>query len=174
MRRSMINCNQVQTQVITEGRWIEEDPLPHSSKHVVLVIPGNPGVPRFYEGFIKALNSRLTLDTPVWVIGHAGHVQPPDNLEIAMPDDEKWAECYSLQAQIQHKVHLRHLSLSLQPLHKLIYQYTISCIILWYMTYNITFFFAGRIHKKVHSRGCAATSYWTFHRCLVCAQFTEE
>ncbi|KAM0737473.1 Lipid droplet-associated hydrolase [Formica fusca] len=104
MRRSMINCNQVQTQVITEGRWIEEDPLPHSSKHVVLVIPGNPGVPRFYEGFIKALNSRLTLDTPVWVIGHAGHVQPPDNLEIAMPSDEKWAECYSLQAQIQHKV----------------------------------------------------------------------
>ncbi|XP_050460389.1 lipid droplet-associated hydrolase [Cataglyphis hispanica] len=104
MRQSMINCNQVQTQVITEGRWIEEDSLPQSSKHVVLVIPGNPGVPRFYEEFIKALYSRLTLDTPVWIIGHAGHVQPPDNLEIAMPSDEKWAECYSLNAQIQHKV----------------------------------------------------------------------
>lgn len=102
----MVNCNQVQTQVISEGRWIEEDPLPHSSKHVVLVIPGNPGVPRFYEGFIKSLNSRLTLDTPVWVIGHAGHVQPPDNLEIAMPGNDKWAECYSLTAQIQHKVYL--------------------------------------------------------------------
>ncbi|KAL6425525.1 hypothetical protein ACFW04_009585 [Cataglyphis niger] len=104
MRQSMINCNQVQTQVITEGRWIEEDSLPQSSKHIVLVIPGNPGVPQFYEEFIKTLYSRLTLDTPVWIIGHAGHVQPPDNLEIAMPGDEKWAECYSLNAQIQHKV----------------------------------------------------------------------
>ncbi|XP_072749257.1 lipid droplet-associated hydrolase isoform X2 [Anoplolepis gracilipes] len=104
MRRSMINCNQVQTQVISEGRWIEEDPLPHSSKHLVLVITGNPGIPQFYESFIKAIKSRLTLDIPVWIIGHAGHVQPPCNLEIAMPGDEKWAECYSLTAQIQHKV----------------------------------------------------------------------
>lgn len=99
----MINCNQVQTEVISEGRWIEEDPLPHSSKNIILVIPGNPGVPRFYEGFIKALNSRLAPDTPVWVIGHAGHVQPPENLDIAMPGDHKWAECYSLTAQVQHK-----------------------------------------------------------------------
>lgn len=112
MRRSMINCNQVQTQVISEGRWIEEEPRPQSSKKVVLVIPGNPGVPRFYETFIKALNSRLTPDTPVWIIGHAGHVQPPENLEIAMPSNDKWAECYGLTAQIQHKVHFRHISLS--------------------------------------------------------------
>lgn len=103
MRRAMINCNQVQTEVISEGRWIEEDPLPHSSKNIILVIPGNPGVPRFYEGFIKALNSKLASDTPVWVIGHAGHVQPPENLDIAMPGDHKWAECYSLTAQVQHK-----------------------------------------------------------------------
>lgn len=100
----MINCNEVQTEVISEGRWIEEDPLPHSSKNIVLVIPGNPGVPRFYEGFMKALNSRLTSDTPVWLIGHAGHVQPPKNLDIAMPGDDKWEEHYSLKAQIKHKV----------------------------------------------------------------------
>jgi len=99
----MINCNQVQTEVMSEGRWIEEDPLPHSSKHIVLVIPGNPGVPCFYEGFVKALNAKLSTDVPVWVIGHAGHVQPPKNLDIAMPSDQKWAECYSLTAQIQHK-----------------------------------------------------------------------
>lgn len=100
----MINCNQVQTEVITEGRWIEEDPQPHSSKHIVLVIPGNPGVPLFYERFVKTLKTRLTLDTPVWVIGHAGHVQPPENLDIAMPSNKKWAECYGLSAQLQHKV----------------------------------------------------------------------
>ncbi|XP_018056446.1 PREDICTED: lipid droplet-associated hydrolase [Atta colombica] len=104
MRRAMINCNQVQTEVISEGRWIEEDPLPHSSKNIVLVITGNPGIPRFYEGFIKTLKSRLTSsDIPVWVVGHAGHVQPPENLDIAMPSDQKWAECYGLTAQVQHK-----------------------------------------------------------------------
>lgn len=112
MRRAVIICNQVQTEVISEGRWIEEDPLPHSSKHVVLVVPGNPGVPLFYEGFIKELNSRLTSDVPVWVIGHAGHIQPPKDLDIAMPSDQKWAECYSLAAQVQHKVFkiLKHFS----------------------------------------------------------------
>lgn len=104
MRRSVIICNQVQTEIISEGRWIEEDPPPHSTKQVVLVITGNPGIPLFYEGFIKELNSRVSSDTPVWVIGHAGHVQPPENLDIAMPSDQKWAECYSLTAQIQHKV----------------------------------------------------------------------
>jgi len=104
MHRAIINCNQVQTEVISEGRWIEEDPLPHSSKQVVLVIPGNPGLPRFYEGFIKELFSRLTSDIPVWIIGHAGHVQPPENLDIALPGDEKWTEYYSLTAQLQHKV----------------------------------------------------------------------
>ncbi|KAL0131786.1 hypothetical protein PUN28_002971 [Cardiocondyla obscurior] len=101
MHRGTINCNQVQTEVISEGRWIEEDPVPHSNKRVVLVIPGNPGLPRFYEGFIKALRSKSNTD--VWAIGHAGHTQPPENLAIAMPGDEKWAEYYSLTAQVQHK-----------------------------------------------------------------------
>ncbi|XP_011866390.1 PREDICTED: UPF0554 protein C2orf43 homolog [Vollenhovia emeryi] len=104
MRRATITCNQVQTEVISQGRWIEEDPLPHSSKKVVLIIPGNPGIPQFYEGFIQELNSRLTSDTPVWIIGHGGHAQPPENLAIAMPGDDKWAECYGLTAQIQHKI----------------------------------------------------------------------
>lgn len=102
--RAIVTCNQVQTEVVSEGRWIEENPLPHSSKHIVLVLPGNPGVPRFYGDFIKALSLRLTSDIPVWLVGHAGHVQPPENLDIAMPSDEKWTECYSLAAQIQHKV----------------------------------------------------------------------
>jgi len=105
MRRVIITNNQVQTEVISKGRWIEEDPLPHSSKHVVLIIPGNPGIPQFYEDFMKALDSKLTSDIPVWIIGYAGHVQPPENLEIAMPSNKKWAECYSLTAQLRHKVY---------------------------------------------------------------------
>ncbi|KAL6256301.1 hypothetical protein P5V15_012418 [Pogonomyrmex californicus] len=103
MHRALINCNQVQTEVVSQGRWIEEDPQPHSSKQIVLLIPGNPGIPRFYEGFIKAINSRLTSEIPIWIVGHAGHVQPPRDLDIAMPSDQKWAESYSLSAQLQHK-----------------------------------------------------------------------
>ncbi|XP_014473090.1 PREDICTED: lipid droplet-associated hydrolase [Dinoponera quadriceps] len=103
MRGAMVNCNQVQTEVITEGRWIEEEPLPHSTKQVVLVITGNPGLPGFYESFIKAINSKLSFDTPVWVVGHAGHVQPPENLDIAMPSNKKWRDHYGLTAQVQHK-----------------------------------------------------------------------
>ncbi|EFN75984.1 lipid droplet-associated hydrolase [Harpegnathos saltator] len=104
MRRAMVKCNRVQTEVITEGRWIEEDPLPHSSKQIVLVITGNPGIPGFYEDFIKAISSKLSSDTPVWVIGHAGHVQPPENLDIAMPSNKQWQDHYSLTAQVQHKI----------------------------------------------------------------------
>ncbi|XP_032673859.1 lipid droplet-associated hydrolase [Odontomachus brunneus] len=104
MRQAMVNCNQVQTEVISEGRWIEEEPLPHSTKQIVLVITGNPGVPGFYENFIKAINSKLSFDTPVWIIGHAGHVQPPEDLAIAMPTNKKWRDHYSLTAQVQHKV----------------------------------------------------------------------
>lgn len=100
----MVNCNQVQTEVISEGRWIEEEPLPHSTKKIVLVITGNPGIPGFYQDFIKAINSKLSFDAPVWVVGHAGHVQPPENLDIAMPSNKKWRDHYGLTAQVQHKV----------------------------------------------------------------------
>lgn len=107
MRQATVLCNEVQTSVISEGRWIEEEPSAHSSKYIILVLPGNPGVPQFYQDFIKAINSKLTLDIPVWIIGHAGHVQPPKDLDIAMPSDTKWNKYYGLTAQIQHKVFLQ-------------------------------------------------------------------
>ncbi|KAG7211998.1 hypothetical protein KM043_011193 [Ampulex compressa] len=46
----------------------------------------------------------LPTETPVWTIGHAGHIQPPKDLRIAMPDDTKWDQCYGLSAQVQHKI----------------------------------------------------------------------
>lgn len=122
MRQAIVKCNQVQTAVISEGRWIEEEPLLHSTKKIVLVITGNPGVPGFYESFIKAINSKLSFNTPVWVVGHAGHVQPPENLDIAMPSNEKWRDHYGLTAQVQHKVHHR-FTLYIAP-------YTISLILI--------------------------------------------
>lgn len=142
MRRAIVNCNQVQTEVISEGRWIEEEPLPHSTKQIVLVITGNPGVPGFYEDFIKAINSKLSLDTPVWIMGHAGHVQPPEDLEIAMPSNKKWQDHYGLTAQVQHKV--AHSQLDPICLYSLFRIHILDIDI-----YDI-----GGIHKDIRSGGC--------------------
>ena len=103
MQRAMLKWSGVPTQVITEGRWVEEGLSQYGKKDLVVVIPGNPGIPQFYDGFIKTMKSRLPTETPVWVVGHAGHVQPPNNLSLTMPNDSTWNENYGLMAQVQHK-----------------------------------------------------------------------
>ncbi|XP_043290067.1 lipid droplet-associated hydrolase isoform X2 [Venturia canescens] len=102
MQQAMIRCNGVQTHVLTEGRWVEEGLDPNGKKDLVLVIPGNPGIPSFYEDFAKALKSKLPSETPVWVVGHAGHVQPPSNLWYS-PDDRVERNKYNLDGQRKHK-----------------------------------------------------------------------
>ncbi|XP_057332896.1 lipid droplet-associated hydrolase [Microplitis mediator] len=103
MQQAMLQCNGVQTHVITEGRWVEKGLSPTGSKDLVFVIPGNPGIPDFYAGFIKALKSRLPPETPVWTIGHAGHVQPPKRMRYLSNGDSK-EPVYSLKDQLEHKV----------------------------------------------------------------------
>ncbi|XP_050585303.1 lipid droplet-associated hydrolase [Bombus affinis] len=103
MQRAMLRINGIPTQVITEGRWVEEGLAEYGKKDIVLVITGNPGVAEFYEGFIKTIKSRLPTEVPVWVVGNAGHVQPPNNLAITMPSNSTWNEHYSLMAQLEHK-----------------------------------------------------------------------
>lgn len=100
----MLKWNDVPTQVITEGRWVEEGLAEFGRKDLVIVITGNPGIAEFYEGFIRMLKLRLLSEVPIWVIGHAGHIQPPKNLAITMPSNSTWHEHYSLMAQLQHKV----------------------------------------------------------------------
>ncbi|KAI4504481.1 hypothetical protein M0802_000031 [Mischocyttarus mexicanus] len=104
MQKAMLLVNNVQTQVIAEGRWVEESNPCKDKKDVVIVITGNPGVPQFYTNFIKSVNSKLPSETPVWVIGQAGHVQPPKDLEINMPSDNEWHKYYGLTGQIEHKI----------------------------------------------------------------------
>lgn len=104
MHKAMISCNNVQTQVISQGQWIEESFPQSCKKNVVIIIPGNPGIPQFYEDFMKSLSSKLPSETPVWSVGHAGHVQPPKGLEIAMPANEEWNKYYGLTAQVEHKI----------------------------------------------------------------------
>lgn len=104
MQRAMLKWNGVPTQVITEGRWVEEGLSQCGKKDVVIVIPGNPGIPEFYEGFVKTLKSRIPCEVPIWVVGHAGHVQPSNNLLLPTQSDSTWNEHYSLMAQLRDKV----------------------------------------------------------------------
>lgn len=103
MQKAMVQINGVQTMVISHGRWIEEGVAPAGKKDVIVVIPGNPGVPTFYEGFIKHLKARLPLETPVWVIGHAGHVQPLNDLNFG-PNNKLEKNLIDLDGQVKHKV----------------------------------------------------------------------
>lgn len=104
MQQSMLAINGVQTHVITEGRWVEEGLASDGHKDLVLVIPGNPGIPSYYEGFMKSLKSKLPTETPVWIMGHAGHVLPPKNLSIALPEGQFTGKYYNLTGQLEHKV----------------------------------------------------------------------
>ncbi|XP_031831569.2 lipid droplet-associated hydrolase isoform X3 [Nomia melanderi] len=103
MQCAMPAWDGVPTRVIAEGQWIEEDILQHGKKDIVLIIPGNPGVPDFYEGFMKSLKTKLPSEIPIWAVGHSGHVQPPNNLSYTMPSDSTWNINYSLIAQVEHK-----------------------------------------------------------------------
>lgn len=103
----MVEINGVQTLVISHGRWIEEGVAPIGKKDVIVVIPGNPGVPTFYEGFIKHLKAKLPSETPVWVVGHAGHVQPLRDLAFCS-NGKLDKKLINLDGQVKHKVITNH------------------------------------------------------------------
>lgn len=106
MHQAMLCCNGVQTQVITEGRWVEEGLASSGKKDLVLVIPGNPGVPGFYKKFIKYLKLQLPTEVPVWVVGHAGHVQPPKHLAFSSSESSH-NNLFSLNGQLRHMVYIK-------------------------------------------------------------------
>ncbi|XP_012280823.1 lipid droplet-associated hydrolase [Orussus abietinus] len=103
MQEAMIPINGVPTHVMTQGCWIEEDLAPGGCKDIVVLITGNPGIPEFYKGFIKSLKEKLPSETPVWVVGHAGHVQPPKLLH-AKPSDIPDKQLYDMKGQYDHKM----------------------------------------------------------------------
>ncbi|XP_072028860.1 lipid droplet-associated hydrolase-like isoform X2 [Amphiura filiformis] len=73
----------------------------YTSNVIFLIIPGNPGIPDFYELFMETIFKASNCQVPVWAIGHAGHVEPPKDLTIN--NKERMLEAYSLDDQIQHK-----------------------------------------------------------------------
>ncbi|KAL6073325.1 hypothetical protein QOT17_004982 [Balamuthia mandrillaris] len=62
----------------------------------LVLLPGNPGVIDFYVDFLEALHQHCDGRFPIYGVSHAGHSSSGDLNNGAV---------YSLQEQIQHKIH---------------------------------------------------------------------
>ncbi|KAH8266580.1 hypothetical protein KR026_002364 [Drosophila bipectinata] len=100
MQEAYVNINSIPTHIFTWGRWIEET-IPE--KEIVICITGNPGLPGFYTEFAGTLQKELG-DLPVWVIGHAGHDDPPEASIREVPQLSGNEELFNLDGQIRHKI----------------------------------------------------------------------
>lgn len=100
MQKAFLEVNGVRTCVETYGRWVEESPSSDNDE-IVIIIPGNPGLPGFYHTFGQSLHEKLNL--PVWVVGHAGHTMQK-NAVTPMPALKDNESLYGLRGQVEHKV----------------------------------------------------------------------
>lgn len=101
MREAFVNITDIPTHIMTWGPWIEES---FTKKEVVICVTGNPGLPGFYTKFMSTIHETLGQDMPVWVIGHAGHDEPPKSSIRKIPPLAGNEAKYGLHAQVQHKV----------------------------------------------------------------------
>lgn len=102
MQEGYVDVAELPTHIMTWGKWVEE-PFKPDEKEVCICITGNPGLPGFYTTFLSTLYESLGKQMPVWVIGQAGHDDPPESSEKMVPalmDNEKM---FDLQGQVYHK-----------------------------------------------------------------------
>ncbi|XP_072505395.1 lipid droplet-associated hydrolase isoform X2 [Notamacropus eugenii] len=102
-------CGGVVTHVLKCGPWADLFNTKDNPKLLVLVIPGNPGIPAFYVEFVKALYLSLQKRYPVWVISHAGHVSAPSGVKVDEegpedPSTQKLDDAFGLEGQVEHKL----------------------------------------------------------------------
>lgn len=70
MQEGFVKINNIPTKIITFGRWITEKSNGKGEK-IILVVPGNPGIPGFYKEFMEILHKKHKC--AVWAIGYSGH-----------------------------------------------------------------------------------------------------
>lgn len=105
MTETVVKINGVPTEIIAFNHQIDEGiTVNNRRKDVVIIITGNHGVPGFYKEFAEAIQSKLPKEVPIWIIGHAGHTKPPDDLIQDYPDFEKEKHLYDMNGNVQHKV----------------------------------------------------------------------
>lgn len=94
----------MRTKILTFGSVVRED---GPAEDMILMIPGNPGITRFYAMFLQTIYEQLHI--PIWVIGHVGHDLPPKWLRGKdnggdFPPLKGNEGLYGLQGQVEHKV----------------------------------------------------------------------
>ncbi|XP_068959084.1 lipid droplet-associated hydrolase [Petaurus breviceps papuanus] len=102
-------CAGVVTHVVKCGPWTDLFSTKDSPKLLVLLIPGNPGIPVFYLEFLRALYLCLQKRYPVWIISHAGHVSAPSGVKVDEegPEDsnpQKVDDAFGLEGQVEQKL----------------------------------------------------------------------
>ncbi|XP_031812974.1 lipid droplet-associated hydrolase [Sarcophilus harrisii] len=104
-------CGGIVTHVLKCGPWSDlfntEDPK--APKLLILIIPGNPGIPAFYAEFLKALYLSLEKRYPVWAISHAGHISAPSGARVREespedPSSKTPDDAFGLEGQVEHKL----------------------------------------------------------------------
>lgn len=101
-REGYVYLNDVPTRVVTWGKWIEEPFTEDEGKELILCIPGNPGVTKFYENFLQTVYDKVK--TPIWIVGHSGHEWPKDLDRCSAFNPQKNRDRFCINAQIANKV----------------------------------------------------------------------
>lgn len=100
MQHSYVEVNGVKTKIMTFGNVVREDGV---AEDMIVMIPGNPGITRFYTMFLQTIYERLHV--PIWIIGHVGHDIPPKWMKDGECPPLKGNESlFALQGQVEHKV----------------------------------------------------------------------
>ncbi|XP_005093721.1 lipid droplet-associated hydrolase isoform X2 [Aplysia californica] len=104
IEEKFVKVGEVETSLLTLGHFRDASSSEDAKRVLFLIIPGNPGVPTYYEDFMQELYSHCEGQIPVWTVGQAGHVQPPDQSLSFSDVFSTRDDIYSLKAQIEHKV----------------------------------------------------------------------
>lgn len=103
MKTEFVTLNNVPVRVDSLGGYLPskilEDPNNKPSE-LILVVPGNPGITKFYDKFIYELHERTK--KPVWLVSHGGH----DKTNKKFPKLESNKNLYNLQGQTKQKKEL--------------------------------------------------------------------
>lgn len=75
MNETYVEVRGIKTQVLSFGHTAG-DPFDDSIKEMVLIIPGCPGIPKYYPTYMKTVYNYLEKQMPVYTVSHCGIADP--------------------------------------------------------------------------------------------------
>ncbi|CAH1772983.1 unnamed protein product [Owenia fusiformis] len=96
-----LNVSEYPTVLGVPTHVLQYGTLGDSVESLVLIIPGNPGVPDFYAEYMEIIYKGLGEKVPVWAVAHAGHVPAPKQYKGQY---DPVGNPFTLEGQTQHKV----------------------------------------------------------------------